>query len=401
MNADFYTANRNTLIKKLHGGLVVLTAYTAQQQRGDAGFTFEQEANFWYLTGIEYADWRLIIDGSTQESWLVAPHVDDVHQLFDGSFSAEQAKQLSGVSDVLDEEEGKQLLRHLASKHTIVHTLGTPPYARYVDFALNPAQAQLTRQLKRLFGSVKDCYPEIAALRAIKQPVEIKALAAAATLSVEAFEATRTKLASCQYEYEIEAELAYYFRRNNARHAFEPIVASGRNACTLHYMQNTARIQHGQLLLIDAGARKNSYPADITRTFAAGDLSKRQIAVHTAVKEAEEKVIQLLQPGLLIIDYMKAADDSIKQALLELGLIRGTDNKGAYRRYFPHAISHGLGIDVHESLGGYRQFEPGMVLTVEPGIYIPEENIGVRIEDDILITSKGHRNLTAGLSTEL
>lgn len=398
--ADFFIANRLKLIEKLGGGLMVLTAYTAQQRRGDASFPFEQEANFWYLTGIEHADWRLIIDGAAQKTWLIAPDVDAVHQVFSGSLSMDKARQLSGVDVVLSQQEGKQLLQDMARKHRHVYTLGTPPYATYVDFALNPAQHRLTRQLKRLFGSVKDCYKDLAALRAIKQPVEIAAMEASAILSVEAFQNLRTKLSSYTYEYEVEAELTYSFRRRNAGHAFEPIVASGKNACTLHYVQNSESIQSG-LLLIDAGARQHSYPADITRTFAIGETTKRHIAVHKAVQEAEESIIQLVKPGLELIEYIKAVDDIMKQALLKLDLIKNSGDMAAYRRYFPHTVSHGLGIDVHESLGGYKKFEAGMVITVEPGIYIPEEGIGVRIEDDILVMNDGSRNLTAGLSTEL
>jgi len=400
MQADFFTHNRQRLIEKLDGGLVVLTAYTAQQQRGDASFPFEQEANFWYLTGIERADWRLIIDGTAEKTWLIAPDIDPVHQVFNGSLTMDKAQQQSGVDAVLGRQEGKQLLQDMARKHRLVYTLGIPPYAKYVDFALNPAQRTLTRQLKRLFGSVEDCYKDLAAMRAIKQPAEIAAMEAAASLSVEAFQNLRAKLSSYSYEYEVEAELTYSFRRHNAVHAFEPIVASGKNACTLHYVQNSESIQPG-LLLIDAGACQQGYPADITRTFAIGEVTKRHIAVHKAVQEAEESIVQLVKPGLELIEYIKAVDDIMKQALLKLHLMKNSGDTATYRRYFPHAVSHGLGIDVHESLGGYKKLEAGMVITVEPGIYISEEGIGVRIEDNILVTDDGSRNLTAGLSTEL
>ena len=400
MKAVFYSANRDRLSKELDGGIIILAASTALQRRGDASFPFEQEANFLYLSGITYPDWRLVIDGPTGTSWLIAPAIDAVHQLFDGSLSADNAKKISGVDQVLGPMEGSELLRSLAKKHKKVYTTGVPAYARYANFSFNPAQAKLRRELKRLFGSVDDCSASIAKLRAIKQPDEIAAMKNAADISVQAFKNVKTNLPNYQYEYEVEAELTYQFRRHNAQHAFDPIVAASKNACTLHYTNNSSRLTKG-LLLIDAGASKDSYPADITRTFALGEVSTREKAVHTAVRDAEAKIISLLKPGLTTAEYIAASDHIMKQALTELGLMKSGDDTASFRRYFPHAVSHGLGIDVHESLGGFTTLEPGMVLTVEPGIYVLEEGIGVRIEDDILITPDGSLNLTAGLSTEL
>ena len=400
MNAAFYTANRAKLVKSVNGGVIVLAANTALQRRGDASFSFEQEANFLYLSGISYPDWRLVIDGSTGKSWLIAPVLDAVHQLFDGNLSGESARKISGVDEVIGSKEGDELLRSLAKRQNDVYTLGVPPYARYANFSLNPAQAKLRRELKRLFGSVNDCTRLIAKLRAIKQPEEIAAMKDAADISVQAFKNVKADLRNYQHEYEVEAELTYHFRRHNLQHAFDPIVAASKNACTLHYTKNTSKLTGG-LLLIDAGASKESYPADITRTFAYGEVSKREKTIHAAVRDAEARIIGLLKPGLAAADYIAASDRIMQQTLTELGLMKSVDDAASFRQYFPHAVSHGLGIEVHESLGGFSTLEPGMVLTVEPGIYVPEEGIGVRIEDDILITPDGNLNLTASLSTEL
>lgn len=186
-----------------------------------------------------------------------------------------------------------------------------------------------------------------------------------------------------------------------ATHAFEPIVASGKNACTLHYTSNNDRLRTDQLVLFDIGARLHGYPGDITRTYAVGEPTKRQSEVHMAVRQAEQQIIELVRPGLALTEYIAAVDSIMKNALLLLGLMKNLDDTTAYRRYFPHAVSHGLGVDVHDRLGGYTEFQPGMVLTVEPGIYIPEEGIGVRIEDNIVITEKGSHNISAALSTDL
>jgi Xaa-Pro aminopeptidase len=401
MDDTFFRGNRQRLIGNLNGGIAVLTAHTKMQGASDAAASFEQEANFWWLSGLNAPGWWLIMDGVSGKSWLVAPEVSDTHELFDGSLSPEQALDISGADGVYGHDEAAERLRGLAKKHPLVYTLGEPSYARYVDFTLNPAPKKLRGLLERTFTTVQDCRKELARLRAVKQPAELTAMAKAAVLTAEAFKEMKESLTSCRYEYEAEAELTYRFRRRGAAHAFAPIVASGKNACTLHYIENSGVIGKQHLVLIDAGARLDGYQADITRTYAIGEPTKRQAAVHKAVQEAERQIIALLKPELKVEDYVRSADTIMKEALISLGLMRSHEDDKSYRRYFPHAISHGLGADVHDSLGGWKYLQPGMVLTVEPGVYIPEEGIGVRIEDDIVITNDGRRNLSSRLSTDL
>lgn len=402
MEAAFFQSNRRRLTTELPGGLFAFSAYTMMQRGNDAASTFEQEANFWWLTGIEVADWWVIIDGTRAKSWLVAPRVSQSHQIFDGSLPFEDALTISGADEVISEDEALSILRDLAKKHSVIHTLGEQPYAEYLDFHLNPAPRKMYDLLKRTFNSVQDCRKEIAALRAIKQPEEIIAMKKAIRLTTDAFEQVRKKLPSLSYEYEAEAEFTYCFRKNGAKgHAYDPIVAVGKNACTLHYVQNDEKLKKRQLLLMDIGARADGYAADITRTYALGEPTRRQAAVHSAVQFAQEEIIALIGPNLSVEHYQKEVDAIMARALMKLGLIADPDDQEKFRMYFPHAISHGLGIDVHDSLGAPKFLQPGMVLTVEPGIYIPEEGIGVRIEDDILVTEKGFTNLSARLSTDL
>lgn len=402
MNSSFFSTNRQRLLGALgNDALVILAGFTAMQWHGDSAVPFRQEANFWYLTGIEYADWRLIIDGRQGKTWLVAPFVDATHQLFDGSLSPEGAKSISGVDTVIDSERGERLLDALAKQYSSVFTVGVPSYAEHAGFVLNPAAENLRRGLNRRFDEVKDCQKELSRLRAIKQPDELVMMRRAAEVSVGAFEAVRDNLEKYRYEYEVEAELINHFRKHNATHAFEPIVAGGKNACTLHYVANGDELSRGQLLLIDAGARYDSYPADVTRAYAVGESSQRQVAVHAAVQAAERQVVESIRPGLTIRSYLENTDRIMKEALISLGLMKDSHDEKAYRRYFPHAISHGLGLDVHESLGGFKELRPGMVLTIEPGIYITEESIGVRIEDAVLVTETGYESLTTALSTDL
>jgi Xaa-Pro aminopeptidase len=400
-DASFFTGNREAVYDALKGGLLVVTAYTQTQRSNDTAFRFEQEANFWYLTGIEHPDWKLLIDAKRRKSWLVAPHVEQHHELFDGSLSHEHASLISGIHDVIDERAADAWLRQASRSHTIVHMIDVPAHAEYFGFYLNPSIKETREMLDRLFTKVQDFRPDLAKLRAIKQPEEIAFMQSAIDLTIEQFQHVYKQFASYKYEYEIEADFSVGFRRSGAPgHAYDPIVAAGANACTLHYIRNDSKLSKGQMVLLDIGARRNGYAADITRTYAFGKVTKRQRQVHEAVEYAQSEIIDLIEPGLMLDEYQDLVDGIMQRTLKELKLISGPDDD-KYRKYFPHAISHGLGIDVHDALGRPRMLQEGMVLTVEPGIYIPEEKIGIRIEDDILVTSSGHRNMSAKLSTAL
>lgn len=401
LTSEFFAGNRQRVMEQLEGGVLVASAYSTMQRSNDAALKFEQEANFWYLTGIERADWWLVVDASRGKSWLVSPDVDPVHALFDGQLSLEQAKEISGVDEVISRAEADELLAQIARHHQLVYTIDQPDRADTFGFVLNPALREMRERLTRKFADVQDFRLTLAKLRAIKQPLEIKAMESAIDITASTLEEMRNNFGVYKHEYEIEADISRGFRaKGSSGHAYDPIVAAGGNACTLHYIENNAKLAKRSLVLLDVGAQVEHYAADITRTYAYGEPTKRQRAVHAAVQAAHRNIIDMLAPGLSVREYSERVDARMQQALMELGLIDSTDDE-KYRNYFPHAISHGLGIDVHDSLGAPKEFTPGMVLTVEPGIYIPEENIGVRIEDDILITEKGHRNLSAKIPTDL
>lgn len=401
LDSTFFTGNREKVYNALKGGVLVVPAYTQLQRGNDTAFRFEQEANFWYLTGVNYPDWVLFMDGKRRKSWLVAPHVESHHELFDGSLPRAEAAALSGIEDIIDQRQADSWLRQAARAHQLAYIVDHPQHSEYFGFSLNPAVRETREKLTRIFAKVEDFRLELTRIRAIKQPGEIAAMQAAIDLTVEAFERVRANLASYNYEYQIETAFTTHFRGHGADgHAYDPIVATGENACTLHYNRNNDRLKKGQLLLLDIGARHYGYAADITRTYAVGAPSKRQKLVHQAVAHAQTQIIELIEPGLPLEEYQKGVDGIMQKALIDLGLIKDAEGP-LYRQYFPHAISHGLGIDVHDALGRPRTLQPGMVLTVEPGIYIPAEKIGVRIEDDILVTDKGHRNMSAKLSTSL
>ena len=398
MESNFFTGNRQALLEKLNSGaLVVLTNYGEMQLGNDAAAPFEPEANFWYLTGITAPDWWLVLDGDSGSEWLVAPELSETQKVFDGGVDVTKATGTSGVKTVIDRDEALRRLRQAVKHHSVVYTTEQPKWLReHGHFQLNQAQSELKKTLERIFRDVMVCNRELAMLRTIKQPVEVAAIKKAIKLTASALDAMRATLDSAKYEYELEAAVSYEFRRLGVKHAYEPIVASGLNACTLHYNTNDARLNRRDMVLLDVGARVDGYAADISRTYSLGKPTKRQQAVYDAVLRAQQQIIGLLKPGLSFKDYEAAVEDIMKNALNTLGL-----SVDKYRDYFPHAVGHGLGVDVHDAMAGYDSLQSGMVLTVEPGLYITEEGIGVRIEDDILITETGHENLSRGISTNI
>lgn len=400
MKSEEIFDHRRRLCEAIGNTPLVATAYDALQKSADMAHAFTQEASFLWLTGVSEPGWQCIVEGNSLT--LIAPERDDVHILFDGGLTNEEAKQVSGAGVVLSRAEGEAMLKALSDTYPAVYAIGEDPHAEHYSFIENGAQKQLLVQLEKLFSEVKDARLIFAQLRALKSEGEVDAMRKAIAVSIEGFKTVREQISENQYEYEIEAELNSSFRKTGAEgHAYEPIVASGAHACTLHYATNNDALPRDGLLLIDAGAKIDGYAADITRTYALGTPTDRQVAVHRAVEIAHFKIIDLIKPGVALKQYQHDVDEIMKDALESLGLLKSRSDEKTYRKYFPHAVGHGLGLDVHESLGGYGEFKPGMVLTVEPGIYIPEEGIGVRIEDDILVTETGNENLSAGLSTSL
>lgn len=398
LDAAFFKSNRDAAVRNLEGSLIVLAGYRSMQFSGDMAATFRQESNFWYLTGIDAPGWHLVVDGIRGKSWLVAPELSSTQVIFDGGLDWEEAKRRSGVDDIISAKQFDSVLQDLKRKHSLVYTIKDEK--GHADFVLNPSTSELRERLDRIFDTVRDCRKEMARLRAIKQPAEIAAIRKAVHLTTSTFNDIKTKISTLSYEYELEGEFTYAFTNKHAKHAYDPIIATGRNACTLHYIENSSRLRQKQMVLMDVGAYVNGYAADITRTYiTSGEPTPRAKEIHEALQTAQAKIIKLLSPGLDVMDYLRSVDDIMKHTLVELKLIRDISDEDAYRRIMPHAISHGLGIDVHDSLGSPKSFQPGMVLTVEPGIYIPELNLGIRLEDDVLITEQGHDNLSKTLST--
>lgn len=401
LDATFFTRNRERTMEKLQGGLLVVAGYTGMQKTNDEETRFAQEANMWYLSGIEFPDWWLIMDAKRGKSWLVEPDIDEAHRLFTESLLVDEAKKVSGISDIISRDEAMSMLRTVAKTHPLVYTVGPPAYHEHFTFTLNPAIADTRSMLERIFVKVEDFRLELARLRAIKQPAELDTMQQAIDLTIKGLKDVKEKLQTFKHEYEIEAELSYAYRvSGGSGHAFDPIIASGKNATVVHYFSNNSPLKKSTFVMMDVGARASGYCGDITRTYALGKPTKRMAAVHHAVRNAQSEIMSLLRPGLPVEEYQNHVDQIVKRHMVDLNVIVSMDDDTGYRHHMHHAVSHGLGVDVHDALGRPKEFRPGMVITVEPGIYLQEEGIGVRLEDDVLITDTGYKNLSAKLSSD-
>ncbi|MBP7017926.1 aminopeptidase P N-terminal domain-containing protein [Candidatus Saccharibacteria bacterium] len=412
LDAKFYTENRNRLRDNLaldSDDIVIIPANYKLQSHSDLFFPFTQDSNFFYLTGINESDCLLLI--TAKQEWLLMPEESSHLKQWNGQMGYGDAKQLSGIKNVVSLVEGWQLLKRfmpsLSGKNTKASSkVYLPAPETKVSFDgvyANPAKRVLLEKLKTDFPLAKYCNvsAQIADLRVIKQQPEINAIQKAIDITGESMKEAFAQIENGSVEYEIEAGLAYGYRKRGASGvAYDSIVACGVNACVLHYIDNNCAIDESSLLLVDSGAKYNNYAADITRTFSInGEPSKRQQLVLDEVKLVHDFALDYLKSGVNLIDYEQAVEDRMGDSLKKLGLIK-TANTVNIRKYFPTATSHFLGLDVHDVGPRDAVLEAGMVLTVEPGIYIPEESIGARLENNILITDSGAENLSSNIPVE-
>lgn len=399
---DFFSGNRRRLQTRAGTDLIVISANGLLQSSADGSFPFRQDSNFWYLTGVDEPDIILVTSGA--DEFLVTPSRDKNKVIFDGAINKATLAKTAGINEVLDEAEGWQRISGILKETKNIGTLiPFPSYIKQAGLYTNPAAARLTRRLKTSSPglSFTDLREPLAAMRIIKQPPELKAIREAVDITADSFREVLTRAQQFDWEYQLEAALNSGFcSRGASRPAFPTIVAGGANACTLHYISNNHKLHKRDLVLIDAGAELSHYSGDITRTISLAAPSTRQQEVYDSVLAVQKFAVSLLKPGTMLKDYAAKVDSLMGDMLQSLGLIKRGDEE-SIRQYFPHSVSHFLGLDVHDGRGWQKPLEPGMVLTVEPGIYIAREGIGIRIEDDILITNNGHEVLSANLPRKL
>lgn len=401
--SKFFLGNREALLKNTDANLIVLAANVELQRNGDVAYPFRQDSNFWYLTGIEEPNFILVM--SRQEIYLIKPARHTVKDMFNGTIDDHEIKQTSGIDTIFNEHQGWQKLSQQLRHYKTVATQ-LPMIDKHFDVTANPACQQLITKMRRCVTGlrVKNIRQTLARLRMVKQDAELAVIQKAIDITNKTIKQLFTGewYVNLQTEYQIEAAVTSGFRANGANgNSFPSIIAAGKHACQIHYTKNNGQLKKGELLLIDVGAEVSNYAADISRTLPIGKIMRgRQKEVFDAVRDVQTYAYSQLKPGVSMRDCEQLIENYMGTVLRNLGLFRKATHR-AIRRYYPHACSHMLGLDVHDAADYTQPLAVGMVITVEPGIYILEEGIGVRLEDDVVITNNGVQVLSKQLPSQL
>lgn len=414
LNPSIFVNNRKRFTEKMQkNSIAIFNSNDELPTNGDGLYPFKQNADLYWLTGIEQEDTMLILfpdnpDAKFREV-LVLVRPNELKEKWDGKrLRSEEAKLISGVQTVvwLDILDGLlQPWIHLA-ENIYLNTNENDRKANLVPVRdYRYAEAMIKRYpLHNYYRSARI----MKELRAVKSSLEVEVLQKAIDITHQTFERLLEFIQPGVTEYEIEAEIFHSFiSQRSEGPAYNSIIASGDRARTLHYISNNEECMDGELLLMDFGANYGGYCADLTRTVPVnGKFTKRQKDVYNACLHLHNYAKSLLKPGITILDYTDKVGEEASKQFLKIGLLKKEDLKNedpdnrAYRKYLYHGISHHLGIDVHDLGTRTEPIVPGMVFTVEPGIYIEEEQMGVRIENNIWITKSGNKDLMAKIPIE-
>lgn len=408
--------HRRNLVKKLAANsLVVLHANDVYPTNADGTLPFVQNSDLLYLSGIDQEETILILcpdapDARFRETLFLRETSEEI-AIWEGErLTKEEASRVSGipVESIHWLDQFERIFHMLATQvdqfylHTNEHLRAAVEVeTRNARFIRRCQQEYPLHRYARLAPLLQD-------LRVIKSAAELEVIQRAIEVTASAFRRVLGFVKPGVMEYEVAAEIIHEFTRLGAQgHAFHPIIASGKNACVLHYIQNNKRCGDGDLLLLDFGARVGGYHADLTRTIPVnGRFTKRQREVYEAVLRVQRAARKLLKPGVLLRDYQEQVGRHMEEELIKLKLLNRAEvkkqskDRPLYRRYFMHGTSHHLGLDVHDVGDPWQKVAPGMVFTIEPGIYIREEGIGIRLENDVVITKTGNRDLMANIPIE-
>jgi Xaa-Pro aminopeptidase len=407
INKDLFIKNRKKILSALDkDSIAVVNSNDQMPSKGDQTFKYVQNPDFFYLTGIEQEKSILLLlpeEKKTKEILFILKAEKEL-EIWEGhKLTQEEAKELSGIETVKWLGEFDATLREYAFKSNDIYL----NINEYLKFSTDVKYRDL-----RFIEDMKENYPLhqfkrfapiLTKARLKKEPEEIELMQKACDITEKAFRRILGFIKPGIKEYEIEAEITHEFLRNGANgHAYDPIIASGKNNCVLHYVSNDQVCKEGDLVLMDFGAEYAGYAADTTRTVPVnGKFSPRQREVYESVLRVLRKSSKLIKPGGSINDVNKKTNRYIEEELIHLGLASQEEMKDKKKKdtvrmkYFMHGTSHFMGLDVHDVGGKDVVFEPGMVMSCEPGIYIEEEGFGIRLENDILVTEDGNIDLLA------
>ncbi len=401
---NLFIKNRKKFLEKMEDGTIaVFFSNDLVPSNADMYYPFEQDSNFYYLTGIDQENSMFIIGKTPDFEVLYIPYTDEHTRTWDGDkLTTEQAYELSGIKDIqyfLRKDILEDFLKQILIKYEGIYLdFNEHPRAKY---RIRNSSTKLLDFLRTYFPghTIKRATKILYYLRMFKEPEEIEQMKIACNITAETFKEILPLIKPGKYEYEIEAEIwRGFIRRRATKHAYTPIIATGKNACVLHYISNNSKLEENELILMDFGAEYGNYSADLTRTVPTnGKFTRKQKIYYNTVLKTLNYATSLLVPGNTLEDYHKQVKLFLQEELLQIGLLKSEEVKNkefeALSKYFMHGVSHMLGLDTHDVHTPVIRFAPGMVLTCEPGLYIREENIGIRLENDILITKDGNENL--------
>ena len=415
LHQELFVDNRNRFKAEMDkGSLAIFQSNDEMPRNGDCFYQFRQDSDLFWLSGIDQEQTVLMLfpdhPMESMREILFLRKTNEHIAIWEGhKYTKEEAITSSGIKSIYWLEEMPAIYKQLMNKCTKLYA-----NTNENDRAITEVQTRNDRFIQ----SVRNDYPAhkiqraapiLSQLRAIKNKHEIEVIQEACNITEKAIRRVMDFVKPGVMEYEIEAEVISTFIRNRANgHAYSPIIASGKNACCLHYVDNNDECKDGDLLLMDFGAEYGNYASDLTRTIpVSGKFTDRQKDVYNSVLSVMRAATEMLVPGNNLTDYHKKVGDLMTIELIKLGLISQEDVNNqdpswpAYKKYFMHGTSHFLGLDVHDVGDRYGELKPGMVFTVEPGIYIPEENMGIRIENDILITENEPFDLMKNIPIEV
>ena len=416
LNKQLFIDNRERFKSMMEpNSLAIFHSNDIYPTSADGTMPFKQATDILWLSGVDQEDSVLVIfpDAKRNEDkeLLFLTETNDLIAVWEGEkLTKKEAFEVSGIETVYWLSEFDTIMKSLMSQTENVYLLTQEHLRR--NTPVQTREMRLNAELKNIYPNhnYKRSAPFLNKLRSVKTALEIEVMKIAAEITAAGFNRVLKFLKPDCWEHEIEAEFIHEFVKRRSRgFAYSPIIGSGSNACVLHYLENNKQCISGDLVLIDVGAEYANYACDVTRCFPVnGKFTDRQREVYESVLRVEKASIELLKPGAVLSEYHKQVGDLMTKELINLNLLsqEEVDNQNpswpAYKKYFMHGTSHYLGLDVHDyGLWDGSPMEAGMVFTCEPGIYIPEEGIGIRIEDDILITSNGYINLTKEIPKEV
>ncbi|MCF2504200.1 aminopeptidase P family protein [Dyadobacter sp. CY107] len=411
---DLFIENRRRLNQLLKPkSLVILNSNDVMPTNADGSMGFKQNSDLFYLTGVDQEETILVLSPEHPDEKLrevlFLRETNETIAVWEGEkLTKEQAREQTGIKTIYWTHQYETVFRNIVFEADNVY-LNTNEHTRN-DSQVQTRETRFVNEFREKYPihTLARLAPLMHQLRAIKQPQEIELLQKACDITKLGFERLLTFVKPGVQEFEIEAELLHEFIRNRSKgFAYQPIIASGANACVLHYIQNDQPCNDGDILLLDVAAEYANYGADLTRSIPVnGRFTKRQRDVYDAVLRVFKAAKGMLVAGNIWDEYHLEVGKIMETELIGLGLITKDDiakqdpETPAYKKYFPHGTSHFLGLDIHDVGNKYRRFEPGMVFTCEPGIYIREEGLGIRLENDILITENGNLDLMAHIPIE-